>query len=360
MLVISPEWTELAEQVRTFTPEKVTVRAAERARRLAILRTPVAIAPGWAASLQSVPDSDAWEEGGQVVEIDLRINGESAHLRTVWTALEAFVYQAEPRVQLSDLDAELGAALIEAHVMDFLQAFEGLANATCAVQRISKVRDHAGVPSIDMNLSVNGSEVSYPASLYASPKALGLVATTWEMRPRVSDPSIPLTFTLAARVATSSVSRAGLSGLAAGDALLFDRVAPDGGIVICCGERLTAIGQITETGAVQPGSQFSATSPLSLGEFLMADDDFETESGTAALDDASIGNLPVRLVFELGRREVSLDELRDLGVGAPIPLDKPATSMVDILANGRRVGAGEMVLIGDQLGVRITRLNGHA
>jgi len=68
----------------------------------------------------------------------------------------------------------------------------------------------------------------------------------------------------------------------------------------------------------------------------------------------------MRLVFELGRREMSVDELRNIGVGGSIALEKPATSVVDILANGRRVGAGEMVLIGDQLGVKITRLNGHA
>ena len=92
----------------------------------------------------------------------------------------------------------------------------------------------------------------------------------------------------------------------------------------------------------------------------MLDDDSETESSAAALDEASIDSLPVRLVFEVGRREMSLDELRDLGVGASIALEKPASSVVDILANGRRVGAGEMVLIGDQLGVRITRLNTHA
>jgi type III secretion protein Q len=187
-----------------------------------------------------------------------------------------------------------------------------------------------------------------------------MLASAWERSERqaydVANPS----FLLAARVATSSVSRSGLRGLAEGDALLFDRVAPDGGVVLTIGEALTAVGQIAENGDINASAAFSANNPLSLGEFLMSDTDFETDGGAAALDDAAIGALPVRLVFEIGRREVSLDELRDMAVGTPIPLDKPASSVVDILANGRRVGSGEMVLIGDQLGVKITRLNGHA
>ena len=275
-------------------------------------------------------------------------------------SLEGLIHQAEPRIRIDDLDTELGAALIEAHALSFIEAFEAFAGATCAVLRIAKKNDQNNLPSIDMALTFKGAPEPYPAALFASPRVLGLLAAAWEQRALLNPIELAPAFILAVRVATSTISRAGLEGLVAGDALLFDRVAPNGGVVVCIAETLAAPGQITEAGAVEPGSSFSATSPLSLGEFLMADDDFETEGTAAALDDVSIGNLPVRLVFELGRREMSLNELKELGVGTPIPLDKPASSMVDILANGRRVGSGEMVLIGDQLGVRITRLNGHA
>jgi len=187
-----------------------------------------------------------------------------------------------------------------------------------------------------------------------------MLAAAWERSPRVDGIKFAHSVVFAARVAVSSVSRNGLNGLAVGDALLFDRVAPDGGVVLCLGEHLTTVGQLNDTGEVTVGAPFSANNPYLLGEFQMSNNEFEAESQVAALDETSIGNLPVRLIFELGRREMSIDELRNIGVGGSIPLDKPASSVVDILANGRRVGAGEMVLIGDQLGVKITRLNGHA
>ena len=355
----TPNHDSALEIVR-FVPEQMTQRAAERARRLAVSREPIGMAPGWRVSLLAAPDLEAWAETGPMIEVDLRIDGETVHLRTVKAAVETLIFQAEPRVRAEDLDLELLAALLEAHAVEQIEALEGTLRTTFAVERVAEMRDHQNLAHLDLSMTVNGALEPYPAAIYGSPSVLGMLASAWERRARNAAPRSEPTFLLAARVATSTVSRAGLRGLAAGDALLFDRVAPDSGIVICIGEHLTTVGQITDTGAVTPHAPFAANSPYLLGEFQMSENDFETEGSAAALDDASVSSLPVRLVFELGRREVSLEELREMAVGTPISLEKPASSVVDILANGRRVGAGEMVLIGDQLGVRITRLNGHA
>lgn len=360
MLMIAPEFDEFGDSVAPFVPKRITARAAERSRRMAIPRVAVEAAPGWFLSFTSDADAEAWAEAGVPVEIDIRIGGETAHLRTVWSVVEKLLFEAEPRVRAEDLDIELIAALIETHAVAQIEALEAMLGADCAVERVTKVKDHGTLPHLDMRLTANGAAESYPAAIYATPFVLGLLASAWERSERQAFGAAEPAFLLAARVATSSVSRSGLRGLAEGDALLFDRVAPDGGIVLSVGESLTAVGQITETGDVTVGSVFSNNNPLLLGEFLMSDTDFETEGSAAALDEAAIGALPVRLVFEIGRREVTVDELRDMAVGTPISLEKPASSVVDILANGRRVGSGEMVLIGDQLGVKITRLNGNA
>lgn len=359
MLMIAPEVTDPFDVI-SYSPQAMTRRAAERARRLALPRERVAIAPGWTLMLSALPDEELWQESGQAIEVDLRIDGETVKLRSVWPALETFLYQAEPCVRIDDLDAELVAALIETHAIERIEALEALLGTEVAIERVSKSRDHADLARLDLGLSVNGSQDQYPAAIFGSPGVLGMLAAAWERSARLPSAVDVPPFILAARVATSSVSRAGLRGLATGDALLFDRVAPDGGIVLCLGEHLTAAGEITETGAVSASVPFAPTTPLLLGDFLMSDNDYDAEGGTKLLDEASVGSLPVRMVFEIGRREMSLDELKQLGVGAPIALEKPASSVVDILANGRRIGAGEMVLIGDQLGVRITRLNGHA
>jgi type III secretion protein Q len=82
-------------------------------------------------------------------------------------------------------------------------------------------------------------------------------------------------------------------------------------------------------------------------------------SGPAGLHDPDLDDLPVRLVFELGRVELSLGELQRLAPGALVPLGRPPDEPLDIMANGRRLGRGTLVQIGESLGVRIVSIVGH-
>ena len=82
-------------------------------------------------------------------------------------------------------------------------------------------------------------------------------------------------------------------------------------------------------------------------------------SGPTGVQDSDLDDLPVRLVFELGRVELSLGELQRLAPGALVPLARPLDEPVDIIANGRRLGRGALVQIGDGLGVRIVGLAGN-
>jgi type III secretion protein Q len=69
-----------------------------------------------------------------------------------------------------------------------------------------------------------------------------------------------------------------------------------------------------------------------------------------------LDDLPVKLVFELGRVELSLREIRQLAPGAVVALARPLEESVDVVANGRRIGRGNLIQIGDSLGVRLARL----
>jgi len=84
-----------------------------------------------------------------------------------------------------------------------------------------------------------------------------------------------------------------------------------------------------------------------------------TEAGPTGLDDSDLDDLPVRLVFEVGRVELSLGELQRLAPGALVPLSRPLDEPLDIMANGRRLGRGTLVRIGENLGVRIVSLVGN-
>jgi flagellar motor switch protein FliN len=58
----------------------------------------------------------------------------------------------------------------------------------------------------------------------------------------------------------------------------------------------------------------------------------------------------------LGRTRLVVKEVVDLGVGAIVEIDKAAGEPVDILVNGRLVARGEVVVIEDNFGVRITEI----
>ena len=100
----------------------------------------------------------------------------------------------------------------------------------------------------------------------------------------------------------------------------------------------------------QPDNAATAVS----GSFLEWSMGNPTEFSDPDLDD-----LPVRLVFEVGRVELSLGELQRLAPGALVPLARPPDEPLDIMANGRRLGRGTLVQIGDSLGVRIVSLAGN-
>lgn len=59
---------------------------------------------------------------------------------------------------------------------------------------------------------------------------------------------------------------------------------------------------------------------------------------------------------ELGQTRRNIREILALGPGSVLELDKHAGETVDILVNGRLVARGEVVVIGENFGVRIAEL----
>lgn len=75
------------------------------------------------------------------------------------------------------------------------------------------------------------------------------------------------------------------------------------------------------------------------------------------VEDLPLDAIPIRLAFEIGRAEMSLAELGAIDEGHVFPLGRdPLSGPVDILANGRRIGQGELVEVGGTLAVRVLSL----
>lgn len=91
---------------------------------------------------------------------------------------------------------------------------------------------------------------------------------------------------------------------------------------------------------VQPAS-FSSFQPYQLQES-------ETKNLSMLMD------IPLQVTVELGRTKRSVKEILELSSGSIIELDKLAGEPVDILVNSRLIAKGEVVVIDENFGVRVT------
>jgi len=67
-----------------------------------------------------------------------------------------------------------------------------------------------------------------------------------------------------------------------------------------------------------------------------------------------IADIPVRVTVELGKTRKNISEVLALTAGSVIELDKMAGEPVDVLVNGKLIARGEVVVIDENFGVRIT------
>ena len=67
-------------------------------------------------------------------------------------------------------------------------------------------------------------------------------------------------------------------------------------------------------------------------------------------------DIPLEISVELGRVKMVVRDILELGAGSIVEIDKAAGEPVDVLVNGRLVARGEVVVIEDNFGVRITEI----
>lgn len=70
-----------------------------------------------------------------------------------------------------------------------------------------------------------------------------------------------------------------------------------------------------------------------------------------------VGDIPVEITVELGRTVRKIGEILEYGPGTVIELDKLVGEPLNIYANGKYIAKGEVVVIDDNFGIRITDIN---
>ncbi|MBX9818294.1 MAG: flagellar motor switch protein FliN [Burkholderiaceae bacterium] len=65
-------------------------------------------------------------------------------------------------------------------------------------------------------------------------------------------------------------------------------------------------------------------------------------------------DIPVQLSVELGRTKVPIKHILQLGQGSVVELDALAGEPMDVLVNGYLIAQGEVVVVNDKFGIRLT------
>lgn len=102
-----------------------------------------------------------------------------------------------------------------------------------------------------------------------------------------------------------------------------------------------------------PNSAASSARPIKLQEMAPA-----PASGPALFTDKLdlIQGVKLRLLASVGRAELSVAELFALKEGSVVPLDKESDEPLEIFLDDKLVGRGELVVVGDHFGIRVTEL----
>jgi len=69
-----------------------------------------------------------------------------------------------------------------------------------------------------------------------------------------------------------------------------------------------------------------------------------------------IKDIPVQLSVEIGRTKIPIKSLLQLTQGSIVELDAAAGDLMDILVNGTMIAKGEVVVINEKFGIRLTEI----
>ena len=360
------------KRVRPFPLAELprVARAQADAARLLMLRLPLAPGAEWAAACRAVGGPIALslreiyalparelvsQARGAVVRLGLP--GGRAALVVVEAALAGKLARAA-----LGLDGELGAprplTLAEEGALEFLVA------ALCGadVAQVSGIVGDAAVATLagrDGWLAAAEAYVASPVgdgwarllvpdgARLGAPPVRALEAVAARAR-RLADAHVALRL----EVGRTAVARSDLSGLAAGDVILFERFgvrdARGGPVTLRLGRG--GFGARLDGDALTIEEHFRLNRGVSSMEFD------PSQKGEAASTDQLLRELPVEVVCELGRITMSGRELLELRPGAVIPAGRPLSGPVDLTVGGRVVARGELVDVEGEIGVRITQL----
>ena len=83
-------------------------------------------------------------------------------------------------------------------------------------------------------------------------------------------------------------------------------------------------------------------------------DELTDESNGASVNMDAILDVPVTISMEIGRTRINIRNLLQLNQGSVVELDRLAGEPMDVLVNGTLIAQGEVVVVNEKFGLRLT------
>lgn len=389
-----------ATRTRAYPTPRVNPEDLSLTNRLSLRRPPIAVTLGDAVLAFAPIGLDRLD---RLAPPDARIlfwftiDGRPLVLQMATELYERIVARIDPELLAADIDRDILPLLLESCVEDALNAAESELG-----HRIELVAVQPGAAfnlkgmDVALEVSIDGKKAGMAAFRAAKDDVLAL-AELFAARPRAPRSYGDLKAGLSLRAGAIWLDLGALKTLKTGDVLLanedksrFERLAAVAGEHWLLPLEMTRKG-LTAQGPFrradlndqeewmmadhsqadngkdtlkdvlkdkQPAEKGSADEPLEDAASELSDEDLMPGAGAPPAD-AAFDDLPIKLVFEIGKLELPLGELQEIGKGHVFELQRPLGEAVEIHAAGRRIGQGEVVRIEDQIGVRVVRLFGQ-
>lgn len=297
---------------------------------------------GQPARLDDIGEAPNCDFGWQA---ELLVAGHRAWLSLPDPLLDLLIAQADSSVEAAAIESERLALVLELALVAPIERIEALSGQPIRLLRCTRAQPDS-TPTLRLGARLTLGEAEFRPVLALAPDAATLVAPL--LGPPIRDVArFGVATALRCELGRSWLALADLRRLGAGDVVLpAEPLHSPLHLPLILAERFQAHGALS-------GRKITVTDrfiPFSDEEPVMPSD------APSGVSDTTLDSVPIRLIFEVGRLDIPLAELGDLAPGQVLELPGDAKAPIGILANGRRIGAGELVRIGEHVGIRIVGL----
>ncbi|KJZ64567.1 type III secretion system cytoplasmic ring protein SctQ [Pseudomonas fluorescens] len=268
----------------------------------------------------------------------LWLGDECLRLRFASNTLAQWAAQPNASLPLKAFDPELDALLMELALLELLEPLEGLFGLPLQVRAAS-----SAMFVLSLGLTVALADTPEQAlQLDMTPGAAALIADLLRAHAQpLLDEVVAIRFCLAVEAGHSWFSLAELRSLVPGDVVMLAA----SGVRLVLNDVLQAQGEHHSDRKVRLLEALNPVNP-NMENPMNPPDELSAVNETW-------NELQLKLVCQIGTVDLSLAQVQQLGAGSVLPLTTGLHDTVDLMINGRCVGRGFLVQVGDGLGVRL-------